>query len=276
LKSRENIYEINNDQGCAVIENEINGEENHYMICINVKKTKLEDYFVTLNQQMSEFNYSSKRTLISTHFGNVVRKIIYDSYVIARKFINEDSLPVSSKPATQVKVTDDNKVNEFKNVVVKDDGLFAADGDKWAIKYDDMSTCDVYYNPAFVPENALYDNKRNCCFKFSSKAIFDYVCLKSFDCEYHALAIARELYEKCLIKKNASRSKDIIYNELNTGKHFKALDYIRILFQLGKLNVVDLNAINNGEAKLSNLFLIKALLNSTINTRLWLLNSYLI
>jgi hypothetical protein len=200
---------------------------------------------------MSDFNYSSKRTLISTHFGNVVRKIIYDSYTIARKFITEDTLPVASKPATQAKVTDDKKVKEFKTIVVKDDGLFSADNNQFAIKFDDMSTCDVYFNPAFVPEEALWDNKRNCCFKFSSKAIFDYVCIKSFDCEYHALAVARELYEKCLVKKNASRAKDIIYNELNTGKHFKALDYIRILFQLGKLNVVDLNKINEGEGKLS-------------------------
>jgi len=58
------------------------------------------------------------------------------------------------------------------------------------------------------------------------------------------LAVARDFYEKCLVKKTRKRAEDILYNELHTGKHFKALDYIRILFQLEKLNVIDLDKVN--------------------------------
>jgi len=55
--------------------------------------------------------------------------------------------------------------------------------------------------------------------------------------------VARDFYEKCLIKKSRKRAEDILYNEQNTGTHFKALDYVRILFQLQKLNVVDLEKV---------------------------------
>jgi len=98
---------------------------------------------------------------------------------------------------------------------------------------------DVYYNPTFIQEDTIIEGKRSCCFRFQSRAAFEFACFDTFDCEYNTLVIARDFYEKCLIKKNRKRADDILYNEQNTGKHFKALDYIRILFQLQKLNVVE-------------------------------------
>jgi len=240
LEARENLYEIKNDQGCAILENEINGEENHYMVCINVRKPKTDDK--TLKKQIKTFNYSAKRTAISSHYGVVIRKIIHDSYMIARKFIKENILPVSHKMVEKIRVSNDLKASDFFNVTVSDDGLFSANG--LAVKFDDVDSCDVYYNPLFIKDKTIYNGKRSCCFRFQFRAVFEYACLNTFDCEYNTLAVARDFYEKCLVKKARKRAEDILYNELHTGKHFKALDYIRILFQLEKLNVIDLANVN--------------------------------
>ena len=100
----------------------------------------------------------------------------------------------------------------------------------------------------------MFDEKRTCCFRYQFRAVFEYACVESLDCEYNALALAREFYEKCIVKKGRKRSEDVILNELNTGKHFKALDYIRILFQLEKLNVIQLESFNNGPSAISKLY----------------------
>ena len=249
LDSREKLYEIKNDQGCAIIENEINGEENNYMICINVRKPKTDDH--TLAKQINGFNYSAKRTAISSHYGLLIRKVIYDSSVIARKFINKDSLPVSHNKVSRIRITDDQKVLEYFNATISDDGIMSANG--LAVKFDDIDSCDVYFNPVFVKENAMIDQKRSCCFRYQFRAVFEYGCIETLDCEYNTLALAREFYEKCLVKKGRKRSEDVLYNEQNTGKHFKALDYIRILFQLEKLNILNIETINNGPSALSKL-----------------------
>jgi hypothetical protein len=248
FESKQNLYEMKNDQGCAILENEINGKENHYMICINVKKPRTENY--VLGQTIKDFNYSARRTAISNKYGSVIRRIIYDSYLISRKFITIESLPVSSNPATHVKVTKDDKAMDYFEVSVNDNGLSSANG--LAVKFDDLDSCDVYFNLVYVKEAAMFNKKRECCFRFQFRAVFEYVCLNTFDCEYNTLAIARDFYEKCLVKKDRQRSEDIIYNELNTGKHFMALDYISKLFAMYRLTVIDFTNINVEPHRLSN------------------------
>jgi len=210
------------------------------MLCINVRKPKSDDR--TLRKQMKGFNYSAKRTAISSHYGVIIRKVIYDSYLIARKFIKQNILPISHNIVELAKVTADDKANDYQNVTVHDDGLNSGSG--FAVKFEDIDTCDVYYNPVYINEVAIIDGKRNCCFRFQARATFEYACFDTFDCEYNTLVIARDFHEKCLVKKNRKRAEDILFNEQNTGKHFKALDYIRIIFQVQKLNVVDIAKLN--------------------------------
>jgi hypothetical protein len=248
FESKQNLYEMKNDQGCAILENEINGKENHYMICINVKKPRTENY--VLSQTIKDFNYSARRTAISNKYGSIIRRIIYDSKLIASKFVTIESLPVSSNPATNAKVSRDDNVLEYFEVSVNDNGLSSANG--LVVKFDDLDSCDVYFNLVYVKEKVMFNKKRECCFRFQYRAVFEYVCLNTFDCEYNTLAIARDFYEKCLVKKDRQRSEDIIYNELNTGKHFFALDYIKKLFNMYRLTIIDSRHVNVEPNRLSN------------------------
>jgi len=196
-----------------------------------------------LRKQMKGFNYSAKRTAISSHYGVIIRKIVYDSYVIARKFITENIMPVSHNIIEVARVSKDGKNKDYHNVTVHDDGLSSSNG--FAVKFENIDSCDVYFNPTHIPEETIIEGKRACCFRFQSRAQFEWACFDTFDCEYNTLVAARDFYEKCLIKKNRKRADDILYNEQNTGKHFKALDYIRILFQLQKLNVIEYRKLPN-------------------------------
>jgi len=218
------------------------------MICVHVRRPLTDDE--DFEKKTVTFNYSSKRTAISSMYGKVIRKIIHDSYLVSRKFIKDSSLPVAHKVVSQVRVSDDQRSSEYYGISVADDGVMGDGG--YAIKFDDIDTCDIYFNPVYIPSHTLFNKEqRNCCLRFQSRAVFEYICLNTFDCEYNTYALAKDYYEKCLVRKGRQRSEDVLYNEQNTGKHFRALDYIKMLFQIEKLNVKAKGEINTCFSQLS-------------------------
>jgi hypothetical protein len=238
IQSKLDFYEIKKEDGCAVLENIVANIPNYFIICAHIKMTRSHEK--SLQDQIDHpMPYTKSRSLLSAHFGEIIRKVVYDSYITSRKYLDGSDLPVGDEIVKQARITILNTRNEYLKVSINDQGVVS--NSAMVIKFDDLQHCRVKMNLVFAPEEILYDNKPNCCMRFMGPANHEYICVKDLNCEYSVLRFARRFNEKCAARKN--RKDDDVWNEMGSGYNVFAMKAIKRIFK-AEIKFSDIHALN--------------------------------
>ncbi len=238
IQSKLDLYEIKKEEGCAVLENIVANIPNYFIICAHIRKTR--SHLKHLQQIIDKpTSYSPSRDILSAHFGKVIRKVVYDSYLIARKYVTPEILPEGSQPVKTARITLITSKNDYNKVSVSDQGVVA--NSALVVKFDDLQHCRVRYNLVYAPTDVALDNKPACCMRYMGPVNHEYICIKDLNCEYSTYKFAKKFNENCVKRKK--RNNDDVFNELNTGNNVLAMAFIKNVFkaEIKYTNILDLN-----------------------------------
>jgi hypothetical protein len=238
------LYEIKSENGCAVLENTVANTPNYFVVCSHIKNiaTFDQNLFKKIN---SLTNYSEARTAISAYYGQIMRKIVYESYLIARKYLKDESLPeLEDKIVSMARISMLGELNEYPKLTVTDQGIVS--NSALVVKFDSVTNCHVDYNLAYTPKSYMYEDKLSCCIRFRGPKTFEYICVKGTNCNYRAYQLAKKFNEKC--KNTKEMPDDDIHNEVNMGYNIKLYPVIKRVFS-SRIKMSDINKLNT--AKLS-------------------------
>jgi len=119
------MYESSNDDGCVVLEHTARNNPHYYIVCIHV--TNVKSSTPATEMELEKLSYTPARNMVASLYGKSLRKIIYDSNSIARKFIDNLTLPVDIVPIPAGKATVvENGAKVLTNIAVTQDGLTAS------------------------------------------------------------------------------------------------------------------------------------------------------
>lgn len=242
LESKLDLFEMKKEDGCAILENIVAHIPNYFMVCVHIKKIKSQNKNL---QRMIDADYPfyiRSRQMLSTYYGQFLRKVVYDSYLISRKYLTQDILPVHDLEARQARISMILTKNDYSRVKISDMGIVA--GSSLIVKFEDLQHCRVRVNPVYVPDDMILDRKQQCCMRFTGPSNQEYACLRDLNCEYSVFEFAKRFVEKCTERKN--RPADDVFNELNTGNNVNALTTIRQVFK-SEVKYTNIKALNPTE-----------------------------
>ena len=238
-----NRIEMNNDSGCAVLQKI--GKDGHqfYFICVHLKH--YESNLPELEKILRESKgFKEKRNTMNSFYGDILRKIIYETYLIGRKFIDVKKLPSHEGSFKKLKYSKDN--SEKKNVEVVDSGV-KADGKEF-IKYSDLKICKVIVNVIYAPTNTLYNDRVQCCLRYETNESREFICLNDINCDAEALRFAHLFKTKC---EKSFKTDATILNELSHMNTVKIAPILKKVF-IGELKLSNALELNPAPSAKSN------------------------
>jgi len=236
------MFESNNDDGCAILEYTLKNAPKYYILCIHV--TNVRSSVESTEIEIEKQSYIPGRNMVSSLYGKALRKILFNSNTISRKFVDNFVLPVDLEPLPQGKITVvENGTKLVNDIAITPDGVTTAG--QLVFKFADAVHCRVRTNLLYVPEQVRTSRKelnRSCCIRFMGSKNQEYLCAETFNCEYSIFHFARQFNERCSAKRG--RHYDDIYNEVNSIS-FKLLPFLK-KFVTADLKVLDIEKINVG------------------------------
>ncbi len=235
FKTKFDFYELGKEEGCSVLENFIENEPVYFVICprFHFHRTMSKSMQALIDK--TDANFSKDRIMLSTTYGKILREIIYNAYLTARKFVRGALLFNLKDPVDLAKISLVLKKQEYKKVAVNESGV-TSEGQQ-LLKFDDLQNCLVQYNLVYVPEDMyVFSNKQvynkskpQCCMRYSGPVSQEYACFGDLNCEYVTYEFAYKFHSKCVIRRN--RPKDDLFNELNAGDNVALKPLIKRLFK---------------------------------------------
>jgi len=231
--------EYGDDEGCAVLQRMEKATPEFYVICVHIRKHKTT--IKPLKELLAATNgYAATRNVISSFYGAILRKITYQSYVIARKFLDPNKFPNHEGPFRQLKYTKQEEKVEVRDVKV--DKVGAAANGAYILKYNDFKNCNIKVNIIYTPKDLIYKDKQQCCLRYRSNTRREYICLFDMNCEAETLRFAHLLKTNC--QKFVGKPGNI-FNDLNSLPVVRIMPIIKTVFQatLSLSNPMELNPI---------------------------------
>lgn len=251
IQSKLDLFELKKEDGCTVLENMVASIPNYFIICAHIKK--IRSHFKPLQDQIDKpSTYSQSREILSAHYGKIIRKIVYDAYLVSRKYVVKESLPDGNEPVSHARITLILNTNEYSKVTISDQGVVS--NSALVVKFDDIQHCRVNYNLVYAPEHVMYDKKQSCCMRYMGPSNQEYICIKDLNCEYATYKFARKFNENCSKRKN--RKDDVPYNEYNSGSNVGLMNVIKNVFK-SELKFTDIKAVNPSQVISTDEFKIK-------------------
>lgn len=203
--------------------------------------------------------------MLSTTYGKILREIIYNAYLTARKYVRGALLFESKHTVDFAKISLMLKKQQYEKVGVNEQGV-TSNGQS-VLKFDDLQNCLVQYNLVYVPEDMYVfssmpkysRNKPQCCMRFNGPVSQEYACFGDLNCEYVTYEFAYKFNAKCVVRRN--RPQDDLYNELNAGDNVALKPLIKRLFK-EEMRVTNLKSVetNGNLSTLDNTIKQKSLL----------------
>ena len=233
------VIEFGSDDGCAVIQRPEKESPQIFFICVHVRKNKTNNPLLKEELDQTE-GFAATRNKIASFYGTIVRKIVYDSYLIARKFMDTSKFPEHEGEFAKLKFTNKSESKEVTKVKVTASGVIA-DG-KQIINYSDMKNCNIKINIMFSPKDILYNDKQQCCLRYKTNTKREYICFDDINCESETLRFANLLRKSC---EKSLRNVGNIFNDLSGFPIIKIMPIIKTIFQsnLSMSNPTELNPI---------------------------------
>lgn len=237
IDSKIALYELNNEKGCVVFENMIDNKPRYYFACIHVKKIRSQN--LILDKNITEVkNYTISRNLISSYYGKIVRHIVYDSYLLARKRSDINKEPVANTPIKNITLSINGQGSSYSNVSVTDAGL--TNGSNVFLKFSDFKDCKIEYNLIYIPKE-FGSQKITCCLRYHNSKSSDYICVNNLNCEYSTFTLAKQINSRCGLNKN--KKLDKLVNEQYLGKTDSTMNVIKNVFK-SNLDIQDISILN--------------------------------
>lgn len=235
LKSRINQYEGGRENGCAVLEYNVNGNNNYMSVCPHFINSRSENS--TLQKQLDDSTFINGRAILSSHYGKYLRQIIFDSYAKATKFTSQIDLPKFTSPILKVKLTFQQLRATHEHVKITREGLFS--GAVKIFEFRDLSNCRMRFNLISAPKDIVQLNKPQCCVRYRGPRYAEYICVDSPHCEVDTYRLAFLMNQNCNLQK---KKHDDIFNEFNGGENadtYKLIKNTKVALVVG--NIDDLN-----------------------------------
>ena len=145
----------------------------YYIVCIHVSNVRSS---ITATEiELEKLEYTKARNMIGALYGRSLRKIIFDSNAIARKFVDNFALPVDLQPIPQAKITVvENGSKVISDVAITSEGVTSSG--QLVFKFTDAVHCRVRTNLLYVPEVVRSFKRqlnRNCCMRFMGGSNFE-------------------------------------------------------------------------------------------------------
>jgi hypothetical protein len=235
FKSKFDFYELGKEEGCSVLENFIENEPNYFVICPRFRFHRTMSKSMQALIDNTNSNFSKNRIMLSTTYGKILREIIYNAYITARKYVRGALLFDLKQTVQHAKISVLLKKQEYEKVGISDKGIIS--NGQIVVKFDDLQNCLVQYNLIYVPEDMyvfrskpVYNkNKPQCCMRFNGPVAQEYACFGDLNCEYFTYEFAYKFNVKCVARRN--RQTDDLYNELNAGDNVALKPLIKRLFK---------------------------------------------
>lgn len=248
FKSKFDFYELGKEEGCSVLENFLEDESNYFVVCPRFR------FHRTMSKSMQALidntgsNFSKNRIMLSTTYGKIMREIIYNAYLTARKYVRGTLLFDLKHTVDHAKISLLLKKQEYEKVGINDQGVIS--NGQPVLKFDDLQNCLVQYNLVYVPEDMfvfsskpVYNkNKPQCCMRFNGPVSQEYACFGDLNCEYVTYEFAYKFNAKCVARRN--RPQDDLYNELNAGDNVALKPLIKRLFK-EEMRVTNLKSLES-------------------------------
>merc|ERR1711957_222481 len=90
------------------------------------------------------------RQLLSATYGKVLRDIIFNAHITARKFVKVDQINELKGDIKHAKISQLFKQEEHANVTISDNGIMVS-SKNLLIKFDDIPNCLINFNLVYVP-----------------------------------------------------------------------------------------------------------------------------
>ena len=225
VQSRIQIYEIENEAGCSVLEYVVSGKNNYFYVCPHILNVKSENR--NLQKKIKSDKFIEARGILSAHYGKLLRKIIYEGSVKSKKYTIEADLPNYEETVKKVKMTFQETRSEQLEILVKDDAVYSASVP--LIPFKEMGHCRTRYNLAYAPLDIVLNKKYQCCIRYRGPKYYEYICIDSPNCEVDTYRLALQINNKCKVVKNII--EDDVYNELNAGQSIDTLHYINSIVE---------------------------------------------
>lgn len=235
FKSKFDFYELGKESGCSVLENFIENEPNYFVVCPRFRFHRTMSHTMQAVIDKIDSNFSKNRIMLSTTYGKILREIIYNAYITARKYVRGQLLFELKHTVDHAKISVLLKKEEYKKVGINDIGIISEG--QTVVKFDDLQNCLVQYNLVYVPEDMyvfnskpVYNkNKPQCCMRFNGPVSQEYACFGDMNCEYLTYEFAYKFNAKCIARRN--KQNDDLYNELNAGDNVSLKPLIKRLFK---------------------------------------------
>lgn len=250
FKTKIDFYELGKEDGCSVLENFIDDEAKYFVICPRIKFHRTMSRTMQARIDSPDSTFTKNRIMLSATYGKILREIIYNAYLTARKFVRSDILFDLKKPIEFGKISLLLKKEEYTNININDLGV-TANGQN-ILKFDDLPTCFVQYNLVYVPEDMyeyksrkVFNNRKSqCCMRYNGPVSQEYACFGSLNCEYVTYEFATKFNSFCRNRRN--RQNDDLYNEFNAGNNVSLKPLIKRLFK-EELNIPTLKVFENNK-----------------------------
>jgi hypothetical protein len=234
-KAKFNFYEMGKEDGCAVLENYIDNEPRYYIVCPRFYYHRTMSRTIQPMIDNPESSNKKNRILLSATYGKVLRDIIFNAHITARKFVKVDQINDLKGEIKHAKISQLFKQEEHANVTISNDGIMASKN--LLVKFDDLPNCLINFNLVYVPiemytfqKRPIYNQKKQtCCVRYSGPTSQEYICFGDLNCEYHTYKFSHLFNSKCSEKKK--RKNDDIYNEMNAGNNVSLKPLIKRAFK---------------------------------------------
>lgn len=244
-KSLLKTIEYGSDEGCTVLQKSDKEGPQIFIACIHVRKNNSN--IKALKELLKNTNgFVVSRNVIASFYGGILRKISYEAYVLARKFLDPTKLPDHEGTFKKLKYSKEKENIEVENVNIDQVGV-SANGN-YFLKYEDFKNCNIKVNVIFSPRELLYKDKQQCCLRYRLKTKREYICLSDINCEPETLRFAHHLKTNC---EKLAGKPGMIFNELNSNPVVKIMPIIKTVFQaqLAMSNPMVLNPIVNPDSE---------------------------
>merc|ERR1711957_998524 len=239
------FYEMGKEDGCSVLENYIDNEAKYYIVCPRFYYHRTMSRTIQPLIENPKSDNKKNRNLLSATYGKVLRDIIFNAHITARKFVKVDQINELKGDIKHAKISQLFKQEEHANVTISDNGIMVS-SKNLLIKFDDIPNCLINFNLVYVPtfmntfeKRKIYNLKKNtCCVRYSGPTSQEYLCFGDLNCEYYTYKFAKLFNSKCALKKK--RKNDDVYNEMNAGNNVSLKPIIKRAFK-EELKIVNLD-----------------------------------